>query len=153
MRNIDGACTFTTYFAVQAIDSTLTNTSMASEAYSYLKDWVTTSRFLMGKPEMTIVTSFYVLCVVNFSITSVRSDLEKMLEGMFKLHADVLFSSPSRLVQQSLGSFFYFYSGGLWDDEKIVFGRYLEYLATMASTPSFDKVAIEQACVTLNLLA
>ena len=154
VRNIDGACTFATYFAIQAIDSTLTNTSMSNEAYTYLKDWVATSRFLMmDNTEMRMVTSFYVLCVINFSITSVRQDLEKMLEGMFKLHGDVLFSLPSRLIQQSLGSFFYFYSGGLWEDDKIVFGRYLEYLATMASTPTFDKVAIEQACVTLNLLA
>ena len=153
VRNIDGACTFATYFAVQVLDNALTNTSMTSEAYNYLKDLVTTSRFLQYQVEMRIVTSIYVLCVINFSITSVRSDLEKMLENLFKLHGDILFTSTSRLIQQSLGSFFYFFAGGLWEDDKIVFGRYLEYLATMASTPTFDKVAIEQACVTLNLLA
>lgn len=126
---------------------------MTSEVYTYLRQWAATAKCLVAEAEMRLVASFYVLCVINFSITCVRSDLEKMLEGMISLHGDVLFRSPSCLVQQCLGLFFYFYSGSLWDDNKAVFCRYLEYVATMASTPSMEPIAVEQACCTLRLLA
>ena len=98
---------------------------------------------------MRMVASFYVLCVINNSILGSRQDCAQLLESLFTLHHSTLFQFPSRLIRQALALFCYFYVGGLWEENKDVLVRYLEYVATMASDARGDSVAVEQACATL----